>query len=279
MNARFKYVILISTILLISQQLNASFTLESLLITAYIQDDGGVYVTEEYNIHISGNESIRSYSEGVNLLKRNDIQAWRDKLNIPFTYHLGGQPATITDFTITPEPVVILSQHVEDVYVTITLAYTIDPPQDSSGLFTITTPAPRILRFTINKDGFMFEKTSSGGIILPQNTELTFVFPEGMTITRLNPIPKEFSGKLPPFIGVNTISWKRTPVLSGFTLEFEKELSLEEEIIQFVDELQRSIASLFSGQNLLPSLIIITALTVAVVYLHRIRRKGEQKRK
>jgi len=274
MSARFKYIILFASLLYASGIVYSAFSLDSLTITAYVRDDGSAYIREEYNVHITGNDSIKRYSEAVSLLKRNDIQAWRDQLGIPVIYHLGGQPVSISDFTITPEPIVTSYTYVDNVYVSIALTYTVDPPTASSGLFIVSQPTPRTLRYSINKNGFMFETTSSGGIILPPNTKLTFVLPDGITITRLNPLPNDLSTSLPPIKGVSTLTWERTSVLSGFSLEFEKELPLETEITAFLDELSAGVISIFTGPNAIPAIVIIITLVIAIAYLHRIKRKA-----
>jgi len=273
MNVRFKYVILVFLFLSVAvSELHASYSLLGLEITVYVQDDGSAYVQETYTIRISGNESIQKYKESIDLLKRNDIQAWRDTLNIPLVYHLGGSPVTISDFTLTPQPIVLPFSYLNETTTSIVLTYVITPPANSTGLFIVTRPAPRLYKYVLNTDAFMFDKTTTGDFILPQNTKMVFVLPDNVVITKINPPPSEPEGIFPPVKGIKKLVWERTTVLSGFALEFEKEEPLEAEISAFLNKLERFIVDLYSGENLLPSSIITVTFLIALVYVHRLRR-------
>ncbi|MCC7552170.1 hypothetical protein KO317_00705 [Candidatus Micrarchaeota archaeon] len=272
MKISFKYVVL--SILCLILVNFASFQIQSTDIRVYVQEDGSAKVTEDFTIYIQGDESIKIYEESSTTLSRNNIQSWFYKLQLPnLIYHIGGQQVNIENLVIIPEPV---QKIYDNGYTIISISYNVLPSSkfnnetDSKGLFVLKNIKPRTTQYTLNKFAFL-DTNENGDLILPQNTKLTFLLPEGAKITSINPVPDSLRDTLPPYY-ISTIFWSK-PIMPKFMLEFEIEETLEYEIVEFFYFIQTKITELIKGSEGVPIIIIIIIIVLSVFYIHKITKK------
>jgi hypothetical protein len=270
----FKYVVFsLLCLILVSF---ASFTINSIDIRVYVQEDGSASVTEEFSIYIQGKESIDLYEDSLTTLDRNNIQSWIYKLQLPdLVYHIGGQYVDVDNFVILPEPV---QKIYEDGYTRISITYDIleskninaDGSLNNRGLFILENIKPRTTRYILNKNAFL-NLNQNGDLILPQNTKLNFLIPEGAIVTNLYPLTDTLRESHPPFY-TSAISWTK-PILPKLTFEFEIERTLESEIIDFFNSIQENINKSFKGPEGLAYGFLIIAGIISLIYLHKINKR------
>lgn len=263
-------------LLLFASVVFSSFELKELDITIFVHEDGSAHVIEVVTILVSGNESLSAYSDymsSANYVK-NDIATWQSVLdNSQVTYHIGGGQVIITDLVITPGPFYHKNDYLQTAQVDMRLDYDVSAPVDddpNTDLFNVDNIKPRTKKYTLNTRAFLFDE-DSGDLIMPAGTTLRFTLPEDVLITNLKPMPSTIQGDLPIY-GLTELEWSAIR-LTEFTLVFEREETLETEIVEFFQSTSNTIVQLLQGTEGTAIVILVIVLVVTLIYLQRVKKR------
>ncbi len=270
MLGRFKYLISVFVvIILFSGLVYSDVSLWNLTIDVNVNEDGSAFVRETYVLKISGNETMNDYSSNLKYLQQNNLQAWKERLNFTeLKYHFGGYYSPIEDLLITPTQLYGINWYTEEALAKITLDYTVKSPtvhdNQTFGLFIITHPKPRVTRYTLNTKALGFDITDDGDVILPSHTSLRFHLKDDMYVYYVQPLPNNVDIEHISDVNVKDLVWSNK-VLPKFTLIIEKEGSLESEIVEYLDHMNKVIYGSLTGREGIPIVIILIIVIVSVI--------------
>jgi len=263
----FMFFIFLSTLVF------SDFGLKNMDVNLYVEEDGSGHVIETITLYVDGEESMQTYSDYLSY-GSNDIVDWQGVLGVSdLRYHIGGSNVIIEDLVITAGPFYSLNDYAKTALVDIRLDYNVKGPIDddpTTDLFYVEQIKPRTKQYTFNKKSLLFEQ-DSGDVILPPLTKFKIILPSNVLITNVKPIPVNFEGTV-PYYDQSTLEWK-TVRLTEFTLIYEKEESLESEIVKFFDDFVQNIVILLRGPEGIAIILLVITLVVTLVYLQKVKQK------
>lgn len=270
-------------LMLILSTASAGFELKSLHVTITVNPDGSAYVEEKIYLFLTSPDDVELYESGMSI---NDLATWKERIGLgDIRYHIGTATVDVRNIRIRPQPVEKCSTVTGACFATLMFDYGASPftingtPVEGTGLFIMEKFKPRTTRYTLNPKSLSFEVTADGDIVLQKNVVLTIILPQDAKNIYAQPIPKDLIDSRPPFKGISTFSWENT-ILPKFEFSYEREESLESEVLQFFQSAQQHVSSIIFGPEGAAAILILLIVVVSYVYLSRAKkRKAKKKRR
>jgi hypothetical protein len=262
--------------LLLAAVVFAGFQLGTLKVTVEVNKDGTAHIEEKIHMFINSTDSINLY---MGSLTRNDLATWKDRIGLnDIRYHVSSNVVEIRNLRIRPQPVQRCNLGAGTCEADLIFDYDVYPIMhnasivNNTGLFITENFKPRTTRYDLNTAALSFGTTSDGDIMLPKEATLTFIIPKDSSSIYVQPLPQDLADMRPPLKGVTTFAWGNT-VLPKFEFTFEREESLETEILQFFQSIQNYISAAIYGPQGLAILLILLVAAGSLVYLNTVKKK------
>jgi hypothetical protein len=230
---------------------NASYTVTNLNVTLNLNQNTSTQVTEVLTVLIS-NQSVSQYS--TNRLALNlSLSSWQKAIGPLLVEHIINSGSSIYNFKFLPGP--IFKQNGQS-FAYIILSYNVN------NVTTVNETAPRVFSYKFNPKVFNFEHGQSGEV-LTSNTTLTFIVPNGATITSVYPLPD-----LPVFAfennykNITQVSWLYGEPLSKFSFDFVIKQGLQTEVESFFNSIYKTF-----GIFMYVLLAIVIILSIVYIYM------------
>jgi hypothetical protein len=257
----------------------AAFTITAMDMVVNVNDDGTADITESVYLLITTDYHISVYSNG---LAQNDLASWSSLTGLSeVRYHVDNRDVDVQDVVVRPQPVSRCNPLADLCHGELKISYHVDSyrnkagePANATGLFIADKYKPRTTRYSLNTGALAFEQSELGDVILGENQRLTFLMPGMVEIIKVAPLPEEVEVGEVPYL--RELSWENT-VLAHFKITFEKEESLDKEVLEFFMNARDALTGLVSGPEG-PALIVLAVIIVGG-YLHMQTRVGKVARK
>lgn len=272
-------LVLIVFLLVVSA--NAQFYFESAEVTvSNIQRDGSAKVHESIKLIMIGDYAHALYDTGF---EKNDLSYWSSTTELDeVKLHVTPANVEIRDLRLRPQPRKRCNPIEGTCHGELLLDYYAYPsynqsfeeavPVEGTGLFTMEAYKPRTIRYTVNPDALSFTTTEQGNIILSNDEYLIIELPEDSTLLDVNPFPEDGAISLPA--RVSRLSWSDT-ILVKFTLVFDVEESLGEEVGEFFLDIITLVSDAISGPHGLALVLIIAIILGSYAYINASKKKVE----
>jgi hypothetical protein len=272
-------------VLLVLSAANAEFILERVEVRiSDIQHDGSVKVTENIKMIITGEHSSSLYDSGYSGYYNNDLSFWSTTTELKdVKQHLNPSCVQIKDFRLKPQPRGKCNPVQDLCHGELILEYAALPSYNRSGdtqvaipgtgVFTIEEYKPRTKRYMLNPEALYFTTTEQGNIILGERVYFIIDLPQDAVVYDVNPLPRDVELELPSKVG--ELSWNDM-ILVKFSLVFDVEESLQEEVSNFFIELASGIDTLIRGEYGFAVMIITVILIGGYLYINMAKRKKEE---
>lgn len=246
----------------------SAITLTSMDVNIDVNEDGSAEITENLGLIITTDYHISLYTSG---LSQNDLASWSALTGLQdVRCHVDNRYVDISNVVVRPQPTYQCNPLADLCHGQLKISYHVDGYRDKegnlindTGLFLLDEYKPRTTRYSLNSAALGFEESGLGDVILGENERLSIVLPEDAETIEVNPLPEGVSRA--DLKGLKEMTWQNT-VLARFSIVFEREEGLDQEVLGFFVETRNAIMQVISG----PEGIAIIALVVIVVggYLH-----------
>ncbi len=272
---------LIAFLLVLSS--NAQFYFESTEVTvSNIQKDGSAKVHESIKLIMIGDYAHALYDTGF---EKNDLSYWSATTELDeVKLHMNPSKLEIKDLRLRPQPRKKCNPIERICHGELLLDYYIHPlynqsgemevPLKGTGLFGVESYKPRTTRYTINPGALSFTTTEQGNIILNEDVSFTIELPEDSVVLDINPFPEDGETALPARIG--RLSWTDA-ILVKFTLIFDVEESLGEEVSTFFLDIITQISGAVSGPHGFALVVLVVIILGSYAYINASKKKKEGK--
>ncbi|MFA5107934.1 MAG: hypothetical protein WC492_00155 [Candidatus Micrarchaeia archaeon] len=261
----------------------ADFELRTLTVTITMNPDGTAHATEEAVLFITGNQSINLYEDSVVF---NDLSSWTTRTGISdLRTHVSRAYVEISDLRVRPQPVSKCNNLAQTCYASLILDYDITPISlQQGGIVSANLYKPRTTKYSLRSEVFSFPRTKTDDIILPKGTTLEMILPASASLISFSRVPDNvqdeqsmfrFDSKTSStqyFGTVRVFSWSGQ-TLSQFTLSYDIEQSLEEEITSFFSYVQTRIFNAFFSQDGIAYILVVATILLSLIWLHSLEAK------
>jgi hypothetical protein len=251
---------------------------ENLNIIVYLNNDGTAHVIEQNKYFIEGNHSITQYQSILRSFEtKNDLAFWSTTIgkDAP-TFHV--DPGTgRSNVVIAPSDIYIYSIYSETARAYITVEYDIGiekTENQSTGVFIIKQIKPRTNEYVLNTDAIRFEKNEYGDVFLPDNTGLEFILPNEIVLTAVRPFPASLEERNLPRYDVGSLRWENEVHLARFSIVFQKEDRLDEEMMNFFSLWEKKIVNMVTGPEGWAVVLICVIIIVSYIAIQNVKRKS-----
>jgi hypothetical protein len=257
----------------------AAFTITAMDMVVNVNEDGSADITESIYLLITTDYHISVYTNG---LTQNDLASWSSLLGLSeVRYHVDNRDVDVQDVVVRPQPVSRCNPLADLCHGELKISYHVDAyknklgePVNATGLFIADKYKPRTTRYSLNTGALAFEQSDLGDVILGQSQRLTFVMPAMVEVLEVAPLPEDVSRE--EIDGIRELIWENS-VLAHFKIAFEKEDSLDTEVLEFFMDARAWMTGLVSGPEG-PALIVLAVILVGG-YLHlqtRVRKVAKK---
>jgi len=215
---------------------------------------------------------------------RNDLSFWASTTEMSeLKLHLNTQVVDIpvAEFAVRPQPLRNCNNALNLCQGEITLEYNAYPiynesdgmPLPRTGLFSIESPKPRTTRYSVNPGALAFTTTDQGDPRLEEDVHLVIQLPPHGTVQKeedLNPKPTGLEDARFP-VTAEELRWTDM-VLVKFTVAFEVEESLDQEVVEFFSDLFKRVERQLQGEQGMATVLILLLLLAGYFYLQRFKR-------
>lgn len=253
----------------------AEFTLTAMDVLVDMDGSGNAKVTERLHYIMTSNYHISLYESG---LTKTDLASWGGIIGSgEVRYHLDNRVVNIENVVVRPAPTSRCNPLAELCHGELTITYDAKPyyGQDGSvvggtGIFAMDNYKPRTTKYTLNAGALSFETSELGDVILGENQRLTFLLPAASKVLYVSPSPQETAEASP---GRQEMSWQNS-VLAHFSLVFEKEESLDQEVINFFMGARTELYDFLKGPQGIPAALLVVIIVGSYFYLQTRQKKG-----
>jgi hypothetical protein len=259
---------------------NADFLIDRVNVTVSdIKADGSAHVHESIQFVMYGNYSNSIYDSGIS---SNELSFWSTNTNLSDArFHVNPSVVDIRDFRLRPQPRTKCNPIQGICHGELILDYLAYPSYNNTtmtalpgtGLFTMDKYKPRTERYTINPQSLAFTTTPEGNIILNDKQFLTIALPAGSVTLDVNPQPSDNPVGLPSHI--DSLSWTDI-VLVKFSLVFDVESSIDQEVSDFFSGILRWLVGILSGPQGFALIGLVVVLIGSYAYIIMAKRRGEE---
>jgi len=264
--------------LLLASLASADFEQRSLKVSIIVNPDGSAHVEESIRMFITGQQSIDLYE---NSFVYNDLSSWSNRTGLgDISNHVTRAITSVERLRIRPNTVDGCNTVAKTCYATLTWDYDVsDISQNQTGLVKRDYYKPRTTRFSINPSALAFPVSKNGDIILSKEAELKVTIPDDSQKVFFSKIPTNMVEAETPFTydrnanqkfytgPQRAFSWSGE-TLSQFELSFEREDSLESEILSFFSNLQKRIFAIIISWEGVALLVLAGIFALSVTALH-----------
>lgn len=259
---------------------NADFLIDRVdVVVSDIKSDGSAHVHESIQFVMYGNYSNSIYDSGIS---SNELAYWSNNTGLKDArFHVNPAIVDIRDFRLRPQPRTKCNPIQGICHGELILDYLAFPTYNNStmtavpgtGLFTMVKYKPRTERYTLNPQALSFTTTPEGNIILDEKQFLTIKLPSDSVTLDANPQPTDRTVELPSHI--DTLSWNDI-VLVKFSLIFDVESSIDQEVSDFLSGILRWLEALLSGPQGFALIALVIVMIGSCAYIVTAKRRGEE---
>ena len=273
----------ISALLLMLGSLWCTFGLRNLDVSITLNNDGSAHVTESVKLFITGNHSIVLYEESS---KYNDLSSWTTRTEIPeVSTHVNWGAVDILNLQVSPQQKFNCNMVANTCYGLLEISYDIYPFNSSgSGAQFLHNYKPRTTRYVFQPQILTFPRSKTGDILLAKDYALRISIPEDAVRISLSPVPTNLLDEKPLFHYDSTtnttyyLGQKRQfawsdPTLPKFSLAYEREEGLENEVLSYFSNTQRDVAATAFSSSGLAYFIAAIAILLSIFWLHSLGAK------
>lgn len=204
-----------------------------------------------------------------------DIATWQNRTGLSeMRHHISRAKAEVTGLRVTPQSIDRCNAILGLCFATVIIDYSVPAGLNGSGLVKVDRYKPRTALFSLQPDALSFEQTKSGDLVLPEGTNITFSIPQNAEQIYFSSPPQNlveegavsiryYSGRTRQFIWTGNL-------LPKFQFTYEIESPLEEEVIGFFTDSQKSIMGFFFGPEGLAAIFLAAVAVSSAYYLNRI---------
>ncbi len=220
--------------------------------TLILNPNQTAHVIEVFTVYAS-NTSITTYQQNKDAIGVTLSEWQKVLLTSGLEQHILGSGHSFYNFEFLPGPIITVPG---GGYATMTMNYYV------KNATIIKNIAPRKFEYSFNNSIFNFEQEASGQI-LPSNTRLNLIIPNGADIVSIYPLPDT---PRPNFVGNYSndteFSWYTGEPLSQFSFQYVTTESPETEVLNYLNEVYTKYSTeMFLGIGLL--------IIIGVVYFYR----------
>lgn len=229
---------------------SASYNITHIKVSVFLLPNTSAHINETVQVAIS-NQSVNQYQTS-RLALNLTLSQWQTLVGPQLTEHIINPRGSIYNFVLLPGPVVQSGLTYRS---DIILSY------DVNNVTTVNQTSPRVFIYTFKSNVFNFQHGASGQV-LGTNVTLNISIPNGALIKSVYPIPDA-----PPygitnnFANVTSISWFSGEPLSKFTLIFQVNQSLRQEVGAFFSKVYQIL-------GIYAYLIIAAVILLFVLYVY-----------
>ncbi|VVC04364.1 Uncharacterised protein [Candidatus Bilamarchaeum dharawalense] len=262
-------------LVLLTTMVSAEFLIEKVDVTiSDIQSDGSAKVHESIKFIIYGDYASSLYDSGMT---SDQLSYWSSNLGLKdIKFHVNPSLVDIRDLRVRPQPRTQCNPIQKTCHGEIILDYQAYPSINStinSGLFSVEQYKPRTRRYTINPGALSFTTTPEGNIILDKDIYLILKLPQDSLVLDANPQPTNAAIALPSH--VESLSWTDS-VLVKFSLIFDVEESIDQEVSDFFGGIIRGIIETLKSPHGVALVILIVVLMGSYAYIVMSKRRDEE---
>ncbi len=252
----------------------AEFTLTAMDVVVDVDGGGNAVVTEQLHYIMTSSYHISLYESG---LTKTDLASWGSIINgSDVRCHLDNRVVNIENVVVRPAPTSSCNPLAELCHGELTITYDAKPyvRADGSvvpetGIFSVDAYKPRTKKFTLNPGALSFQTSELGDVILGENQRITIMLPQGGKVQYVSPPPEETIEAQ----GRAQMSWQNA-VLAHFSLVYEKEESLDQEVINFFMGARTELYGFLSGPQGIPALLLALIIVGSYFYLQARQKKA-----
>lgn len=253
----------------------AEFTLTAMDVLIDVDAHGDAQVTEKLHYIIISSYHISFYESN---LAKTDIGSWGSLIGSDeVRSHLDNRVVSVENVIVRASPTSRCNPLAELCHGELTITYEAKPYRRSggevvpgTGVFTLEQYKPRTTRYTLNEGALQFQTSELGDVVLGENERLSFMLPRGAKVAYVNPLPSntEQTGD-----GRQQLSWENE-VLAHFSMVFEKEEGLDQEVVGFFIGARSKLYDFLSGPEGLPAVALVLILAGSYLYLQTKQKKA-----
>ena len=273
----------ILVLLVLAGMPHADFSMQSLSVFVNLNQDGSANIEEKLEMVINGSQSRDLYD--ATRASYSDLTTWKDLTKLPeMRHHVTRAKADVTDLRIIPGAIERCNSFMGVCHAVVVIDYRIPAAQNGSGLVKLDHYKPRTTRYYLQQDALSFEQTQTGDLILPTGTVISIAIPQSSEKIFFSTVPTNLADAPDEdfqydqasntrfYVGPKRIfSWEGN-ALSKFQFNYEIELPLESEVVDFFVASQQNVSDLIFGPQGLAALFIILAAGASFYYLNRISK-------
>jgi len=262
----------------------ADFELKNYVMSITINQDGNAYCSEDFLIFLSDKYTTKVYEDSLVL---NDLASWQERIKInDLRTHINRAYVDVEDIVVRPTPIFNCNNIANTCFGKITIEYKIKPLVNSKyGIVQINNYKPRMKEYIFMPKVLSFQTTKDEeSIILPQGYSLKITIPENankiaFSITPNN-IPEDPAlFKFDPqssktyYIGKERMFIWQGRTLSKFYLSYEIEQQIEDEVKDYLKQLQASSLNLIFTLLHIPYFIVFVSYLILIIWLNRLNEQ------
>jgi hypothetical protein len=248
-----KYVLalfLLSFLLLVPLS-HADYIVTGINTTMSLNLNASAQVVEIFKVSVT-NTSVSQYTTD-RLALNFTLSQWQNIIGPSLVEHIVNPRGSVYNFNFIPGPITSSNN---GKLATLILSYT------ASNVTTVNQTGPRVFLYKFNNAVLNYQNAESGEV-LGQNTSLTIILPPNSRILTAFPNPDfPVLGFTKNYQNVTTLSWSSDEPLSKFTLNYDVQQSLQNEVTEFF-----SSAYGYLGNFIYLIIIVVIALIIFYAYL------------
>ena len=251
--------------LLIVGGVHASYYINQISINFYVEENGDAQAEEVYNIVITGQVDIGNY---IAHMEEGDIVKWRELLgDEEVRIHVNPLYVGVKDVEVLAQPPRAPQGRGDNVVTSATLIirYKVVPKaKGEPSLFYVSQVRPRLYKYELNTKALSLKTSALGNFVLDERTSLIFYLPPRARVEEVNPQPYEMDEDF--------VKWRNT-VLVKPKLVFLREISIQEEIADYIEKTSSSIITFLSTKE--GKVVALLSLIILSFYIYlRLKVRG-----
>lgn len=272
------------TFLLILSLGFADFELRTLTVDITLKNDLSAHVREKINLFIDSNESISLYEQSIIY---NDLSTWINKTGISdLKAHVDQSQVEVRDLKVSPQEMQKCNTLRRTCHAELILDYDIYPitgKENQTGIIDINKYKPRTKRYELRPEAISLPRSKTGDLLLGDNTILRISVPDDAIRISLskkaenikNDEDYKTADSTLYYVGdEKSFEWtSKTKTLPQFSLKFEIEDSLEQEIMDFILSIQTKVFTTVLSADGAAYLIVAASFMLSILWLHSLNLK------
>ncbi len=215
-------------------------------------------------------------------ISKSELSIWTNITGLSdVKFHVNPSKVAIREFRLRPQPRtrcnpiqgICHGELVLDYLALPSFANNSSAPISGTGIFSTYEIKPRTRRYVLNPSSLAYTSTADGNLILSDYTFFTIDFPDSAELVDLNPAPADSTLEVPSRI--SELTWNDI-ALVRFSVVFDVENSIDQEIVDFFSSFFESIYLFSTGPSGPPSIVLILILIGSYFYITNSKRRGDE---